>query len=246
MNTVSVNVACQGQERPFWYRENSIGDKGVLQQIFVNGDYVISHWPQGRRLLEYHQQYAHQQASLIVDAGANIGASAVFFAQTYENAIVFAIEPDEMNGRLLTLNTQSLACVVFHGAIAAEDGELDLVDPGRSDWGFMTARVDSPLSSHHQKIPSICPQSILNHPQVRHARPLIFKIDIEGGEENLFSTNTDWLKEFPLVIIELHDWMLPFSGSSRNFLKAIAQYDFDLVHRGENIFLFNRALLKSL
>lgn len=246
MNTVSVNVACQGQERPFWYRENSIGDKGVLQQIFVNGDYVISHWPQGRRLLEYHQQYAHQQASLIVDAGANIGASAVFFAQTYENAIVFAIEPDEMNGRLLTQNTQSLACVVFHGAIAAEDGVLALVDPGRSDWGFMTARVDSLDSSHHQKIPSICPQSILNHPQVRHARPLIFKIDIEGGEENLFSTNTDWLKEFPLVIIELHDWMLPFSGSSRNFLKAIAQYDFDLVHRGENIFLFNRALLKSL
>lgn len=40
--------------------------------------------------------------------------------------------------------------------------------------------------------------------------------------------------------------MLPFSGSSQNFLKAIAQYDFDLVHRGENIFLFNRALLKSL
>lgn len=246
MNTVSVNVACQGQERSFWYRENSVGDKGVLQQIFVNGDYVISHWPQGRRLLEYHQQYAHQQASLIVDAGANIGASAVFFAQTYENAIVFAIEPDEMNGRLLTQNTQSLACVVFHGAIAAEDGVLALVDPGRSDWGFMTARVDSLDSSHHQKIPSICPQSILNHPQVRHARPLIFKIDIEGGEENLFSTNTDWLKEFPLVIIELHDWMLPFSGSSQNFLKAIAQYDFDLVHRGENIFLFNRALLKSL
>ena len=241
MNTVSVKVASQGQERLFWYRENSVGDKGVLQQIFVNGDYVISQWPQGRRLLE-----SHQQASLIVDAGANIGASAVFFSQTYENAIVFAIEPDEMNGRLLTQNTASLPCVVFHGAIAAQDGELALVDPGRSDWGFMTEQVDSTRSERLQKIPSICPQSILNHPQVRHARPLIFKIDIEGGEENLFSNNTDWLTEFPLVIIELHDWMLPFSGSSRNFLKAIAQYDFDLVHRGENIFLFNRALLKSL
>lgn len=42
MNTVSVKVASQGQERLFWYRENSVGDKGVLQQIFVNGDYVIS------------------------------------------------------------------------------------------------------------------------------------------------------------------------------------------------------------
>jgi hypothetical protein len=68
---------------------------------------------------------------------------------------------------------------------------------------------------------------------------------IEGGEDALFNGDTSWLGQFPLVIIELHDWMLPFSGSSRNFIKSIAQYDFDFVHKGENIFLFNRQLLNT-
>ena len=72
---------------------------------------------------------------------------------------------------------------------------------------------------------------------------MIFKIDIEGGEKSLFSGDTTWMRQFPLIIIELHDWMLPFSGSSKNFLKAVAEHEFDFVHKGENIFLFNREIL---
>jgi hypothetical protein len=37
--------------------------------------------------------------------------------------------------------------------------------------------------------------------------------------------------------------MLPFAGSSRNFIKAVAKYEFDFIHKGENIFLFNRGIL---
>jgi len=76
-------------------------------------------------------------------------------------------------------------------------------------------------------------------------QPLIFKIDIEGGEDNLFSADTSWMGRFPLIIIELHDWMLPFSGNSRNFIRAVAQGEFDMVYKGENIFLFNREILSS-
>lgn len=233
----------------FSFREDSVGDRGVVRQIFQDQDYNFSHWPQGRRLHAYHQAFCAQQTALIIDAGANIGASTVYFSRLYANSRVFAIEPDRMNWHLLEINTAGQPNVHnFHGAIADTDGELELVDPGRSDWGFTTRPVDAAApapadAGPTSRVKSICPASILAHPFAAGAVPLICKIDIEGGEDALFRGDVSWLDRFAVVIIELHDWMLPFSGSSRNFLKAALQFDFDFLHRGENVFLFNRRLL---
>ena len=244
INTVSIKL--NGSEVLFSYRDDSVGDKGVIRQIFQNKDYGISNWQQGKKLFEYHAEQSKIRPSLIVDAGANIGASAVYFAKMFSGAVVFAIEPDVMNCHLLEINTIGLNVFNFHGAISSVDGVLALEDPGRSDWGFMTRPiVDSSSLKNTKKVKSISPSSILDHSSTRNTNPLILKIDIEGGEDDLFAGDTGWLNKFPLIIIELHDWMLPFSGSSRNFIKAVAQHDFDFVHRGENIFLFNRQLLGS-
>jgi FkbM family methyltransferase len=142
------------------------------------------------------------------------------------------------------MNTADLNGFNFNGAIADIDGELFFEDPGRSDWGFMTKRVgDSDNTKNIKKVKSISPLSILSHSVSQNKNPLLLKIDIECGEDALFNGDTSWLSKFPLVIIELHDWMLPFSGSSRNFIKSLAHHDFDFMHRGENIFLFNRKIL---
>ena len=69
--------------------------------------------------------------------------------------------------------------------------------------------------------------------------PFIVKIDIEGGENDLFANSTSWIDDFPLLIIELHDWLFPMKGTSRNFLMAISKLDRDFVHHGENIFSIN-------
>ena len=73
----------------------------------------------------------------------------------------------------------------------------------------------------------------------------VCKIDIEGGEADFFSNNDAWVDRFPLIVIELHDWLLPGTGSSRNFLRAIAGRNFDVVFRGENLFCFNNDLLSK-
>ncbi len=66
--------------------------------------------------------------------------------------------------------------------------------------------------------------------------PYIIKIDIEGFESNLFSENCEWINLFPIIIIELHDWMIPKGKTSYNFLNAIAPLDRDFICLGENIF----------
>jgi FkbM family methyltransferase len=245
MDLLTVDFSFKGKTIPFIFREGSAGDAGVMQQIFQQLDYDISHWPQGRRLAQYHAQQSVARPSLIIDAGANIGASAVYFLNLYDNAFVYAIEPEPNNFQVLELNTQAYPNKAnFLGAIAQGDGELVLDDPGLSDWGFRT-RPAQAGDAAGSRVKSISPRTILADARVAGMTPLIFKIDIEGGEAGLFAGDTAWMRQFALIVIELHDWMLPFAGSSKNFLKAAASHEFDLVHKGENIFLFNRDILAA-
>lgn len=242
MEIATVSIDFNGKTVPFKYRSDSPGDKGVIQQIFQNADYNFQHWAQGQRLMAYHKEQSLSRPSLIIDAGANIGASAVYFLNLFDNAFVFSIEPEVNNWRLLEMNTAAYPNKAnFNGAIANYDGELFLQDPGMSDWGFRTSAANT--GGALGAVETISPSTILSDPGLAQATPLILKIDIEGGEAALFEGDVAWMDKFALIIIELHDWMLPFGGTSKNFLKAVANYNFDFVHRGENIFLFNRDIL---
>ena len=39
--------------------------------------------------------------------------------------------------------------------------------------------------------------------------PFLIKFDIEGFGKDVFINNLEWLKKFKIIIIEIHDWMLP-------------------------------------
>jgi hypothetical protein len=88
------------------------------------------------------------------------------------------------------------------------------------------------------------PQILDDFPPEKYS-PLILKIDIEGGEKELFSGDVGWLDRIPLLIIELHDWLLPGEANSQNFLRAISSFNFDFVYLRENVFCFNNVLLKA-
>ena len=246
---IALDVNIGGKGTKFFFRKNSLGDNLAIKQVFQDVCYRIDHWPQGRALHKFHQEIGGDRPALIIDAGANIGTSAIFFLNIFEGAFVFAIEPEEFNSQLLELNTTSYGQIFnFQGAVASKDGTLCVTDPGKTDMGFRTWEVrpgDDGRPNRRQQVPSLSPASILKHPAVAGMAPLIFKIDIEGAEDDLFSGDTSWMRQFPLIIIELHDWMLPFSGSSKNFLKALANYEFDVVYSGENLFLFNREILEN-
>jgi len=244
MNIITDQISIGNENFAFNYRKDSKGDNGAIKQIFDNQCYNIKKWKQGKRLFEYHLDSIKTQPSLIIDAGANIGASVLYFNKTYPGARVFSIEPNLSNWDLLQRNTSDLDVLNFHGAIADKDGVVALLYPGRSDMGFTTKSIsiDDNLKESIL-VKSICVPTILSNAHSINTKPLILKIDIEGGEDALFSSDASWLRLFPLVIIELHDWMLPFSGSSKNFLRAISQFEFDFIFKGENIFLFNRDIL---
>ena len=70
---------------------------------------------------------------------------------------------------------------------------------------------------------------------------LIVKLDIEGSQKALFSSNTGWVGRSQLIILELDDWLLPWEGTSRPFFSCLSRYAFDYLMRGGNIFCFQVA-----
>lgn len=69
-------------------------------------------------------------------------------------------------------------------------------------------------------------------------RRFLVKIDIEGAESALFHDNIEWLDAVDLLIVEIHDWLMPWQGTSLNVLKAIVAQKFEVQWRGENLFCF--------
>lgn len=239
MERTQINLALGSANRPFYFRK-ATSDEGVIQQIFKQGDYNFARLRRGQELNKLYERLASSRPPLIVDAGANIGASSIFFSYSFPKARVVAIEPEQSNFALLTDNTAGAPIECVQGALASHAGQVGVVDAGEGHWGYRTGAAAA--NSLHSV------QSVtINDIYASHAdcAPFIVKVDIEGGEADLFSANTEWVVKTPLLIIELHDWMLTGSANSRTFLQCIAGLDRDFVHIGENIFSIDNSMPKN-
>jgi FkbM family methyltransferase len=237
---VEIALSTGGQRR-FFYRENSRTDRNVIHQIFELQHYNIAQFPLSRSLKNYANQVSANGASLlVVDAGANIGASAVYLTQLDPRIHVCAIEPEPEKFSVLKTNCFDLPIVPIEAALASERSKLWLADPGIGEWGFRVGE-----SSGILQVAAITMADVLGRFDASRLRPLICKIDIEGGEKDLFRSNVSWIDQFPLIVVEFHDWLLPGTSNSKNCLHAISERNFDVIFRGENVFCFNNDLLSN-
>jgi hypothetical protein len=122
---------------------------------------------------------------------------------------------------------------MLQGALSSARGRARLVDPGVGHWGY---RTEATQTSDGNSVPRFTVNDIYQQCDAI-CFPFIVKVDIEGGEADLFSVNTEWVARTPLLIVELHDWMLPRSANSRAFLRCISQLDRDFIYNiGEDVY----------
>lgn len=212
-------------------------DYDTLRQIFVFQEYRI--WGVVQELINHRYQQIVQSGALplIVDAGANVGFAALWFARLYPKAIVVCVEPDAENFKALQANISGLKNIsARHAAIGANPGSVDITHAGLS-WARETARSEAGT------VPILTVDEIAT--SVQNATPFIVKVDIEGFEEDLFSDNLNWLEDICTVFIEPHDWMKPHGRSSRTFQRAFGHRSFGIFIRGEHIIYVNDRYLIS-
>lgn len=213
-------------------------DLRTFRQIFVKRDYDLRRLARGPDIERIYASIIDRGVPLILDLGANIGLASLYFAKHWPKARVIAVEPAADNYRLLCDN------IAGHGniqpilaAVAANAGAVRIVNPAADAWSY---RTKSSAPGSEGSIAAVSAPDLLA--MAAHCVPFIAKIDIEGFEDDLFSMNTDWVSAFPVIVIELHDWMLPRRATSRNFLRTIAELDRDFVCLSENVFSISNSV----
>jgi len=222
-----------GDTQAFFFRDQSVADKSVIQQILINRDYDLTRLARFKDISsEYERIVALGRTPLIIDCGANIGASPIWFTRLFPKAQVFALEPEEHNYEILSQNCQRYPRIASErAAVSCIDEMIYIEDPGKGDWGFRT--TNSPDASK-ASAPAYSIESIAK--RFSKAELFLVKIDIEGGEARLFEDNNEWVERAMVIIIELHDWLLPGTANSRNCLRILSKCNRDFVFIRENVF----------
>lgn len=200
-------------------------DVQTYRQIFVAREYDIDGLP--------------EQPRTIVDLGANIGLSVLWFALKYPAADVIALEPDPANFRQLQRNTLQLGrrAQVVNAAIWYDERTLSLkthADDGHylQGWGAQTVAIEAAPTADTTTQVAAWPMGKLRR-VFGFERIDILKVDIEGAERELFAApDRSWLDDVETVVIETHDRFRP--GSHAAVTQALAQDFVALPQSGEN------------
>lgn len=201
------------------YLRNNTSDIPTFFQIFYELDYDIQ----------------IKNPKIIVDCGANIGLSSVFFKKKFPNSKIIAIEPEESNYELLLKNIEGYDNICpLKRAVWNKNGYLTINNIGLGNWGFI---VKEENLENNNTIKAVSIKGLMNIFDIDYID--ILKLDIEGSEKEVFEINfQEWMPFVKCIIVELHDRFK--KGCTESFNNAIGNYKYDILQRGENIVLFKK------
>jgi FkbM family methyltransferase len=190
-------------------------DPFVFRQIFVEREYMVLD--------------DVRDARLIVDCGANVGYSSAYFLTQFPESNVIAVEPDPDNFSLLERNLapyqgrfRAICSAVWSNPAPLALSESRM-GPCR-EWArtVREARAGDQRTMMATDIGTLLTESGFD-------RISILKIDVEGAESIIFSSNYEaWLPRVDNIVVELHG---PECRSV--FHRAIADQNFEISSSGE-------------
>ncbi|KOP26803.1 hypothetical protein AMR41_09050 [Hapalosiphon sp. MRB220] len=213
LNKQYIKLKLKGYQHPLFYRYNT-SDQGIFYQIFLFD--------------EYSSLNDLQEPKLIIDAGANVGFSSVYFLNKYPNAHVIAVEPDDENFKLCEKNLSFYServSLIKSGIWSHQTGLIVCNDKNNES----AIQVKECQSGEKADIYAIDIDNLLNNSAFTSVD--LLKMDIEGSEAVVFSDkDAKWLTKVRNIVIELHG-----KECEQQFFEALSTYDYDLSKYGELI-----------
>jgi len=224
---VVAKVDVPGIREPVGVRPETT-DPPTFDQVFIRQEYDIE-LPLAPRL--------------IVDAGANVGFTAIWFANRYPEAKVIAIEPDAANFKLLRENATPYPSVeLIQAGVWSRSCHLRIVThdaTGRflGEWGYRVEETDQPGD---KTLPAVTLGEVLRNSGQFTLD--VLKLDVEGAEREIFSASCDdWLPRTNVLMVELHDRFQP--GCSDAFFSAVRAQEFHHAQRGQTQIFIRKRLV---
>lgn len=185
------------------------GDIDIFYEIFWKQVYKIP------------QQYTANY-KVIVDLGAHIGFTAIYFATQYPNSEIISVEASAKNYNLLQKNTSTFQNITLHhAAIFPTDGEVLFEN---ADLSYNCKVGESGIQTQALSIDTLMKNHNLHHID-------LLKIDIEGAEKYLLSENCTWLYKVDQIIIEIHD-----DYKIEDLKRDLKPYNFEIFEPSDSYF----------
>lgn len=142
---------------------------------------------------------------VILDIGANIGISALFFADQFPQADIYAFEPMPENFAVLQRNAEGKRITPINVALDATDGQRELIlSPHESNFGGLSFyQRGAAADARRVTVTTRNPASLLRELGVNKVD--MIKIDTEGAEHSiLVAFDAKLLQEVTWITGELH------------------------------------------
>ena len=150
--------------------------------------------------LEIYKFKSDKKAPLIIDCGANIGLSVIYFKRLFPNAKVIAFEPDKKIFDYLKFNIDSFDFTdvkLINKGLWKEETTLRFFSEG-ADGGRIALEND-------ENIVEI--QTVKLSEYLKNEKVDFLKIDIEGAETDVLIESEKYLKNVDKIFIEYHSFI---------------------------------------
>jgi FkbM family methyltransferase len=207
---IVMTVAVQGLLHPVYLRARTT-DVSLCREIFLNNAYDSEFFesPQGTP-----QAAPPATPNVIIDAGANVGLSAVFYANRFPNSRIIAIEPEPSNYEMLQKNIAPYPSITtVHAALWKENGSLRLFDTGAGNTAFQVGDTRKVSGAEERGVvQAITLENLMGRFGINYIDYL--KMDVEGAEKEIFEHAAPWIDRVGTIAVELHDGMRSGCGES--------------------------------
>ena len=170
-----------------------------------------------------------KKPQFIIDGGAYVGYTSIYFANEYPSAMVVAIEPDRENFALLCRNVKPYPSITpINAALWSTNTDLTITNPEAQSWSFKVAPIVSPNTDI---VSSVTLPDIIQ--QFGFAEIDLLKLDVEGAEQELLRPpHGQWLDQIQALIVEPHG-----AAAEKLLFSMSANLGFETFRKGEKIIL---------
>jgi FkbM family methyltransferase len=198
--TLPVHIAADGRVHIF--HVDCMGDVQVLYEVWGWRQYDLP---------------SLAEATTIVDAGANVGASVAFFRSRRPEAIIHAYEPDPTTFAKLERNVSGLSGVILHRQAIADHDGVAVLYASANTWDSSLVRgTGAPVAVPCRRL-----RTALREAGLR--RVDLLKLDIEGAEFDVL-LDEEALDSTQALVAELHFDFVP-DRELRDVLGACAGFN---------------------
>lgn len=177
----------------------------------------------------------------VLDIGANIGASAIYFANLYPNARIVALEPSRKPFALLRINTLGRKAIRPYPIGLYDATVRRQMFTGRPDAVANSVFRNALSGEATEEIQLVAAGHFLERAGI--PQPDIIKIDTEGGEVPIMTSMPEVFRRAKAIYLEYHSesdrrWIDSFLADSHIlFYGTVAT-----PHRGELVYVRNDAI----